>query len=195
MDRKMEKCPFCNSNEIELIMNYYGFHQESIEYYYTCHNCNLKTPSFETRKKAEDYWNNGIFRTINNKSEVKYDIQNFITYCSFCGNPIEDEIYCPSCGKELIRNIEKEKLFNEEYDKRKVHPYGWPLTKEELLYAIGKPVCFSQGKECKFSWEIINKIEINDNGFNINFDNGIWVLYDKVLLYDPNGIIRDNKFS
>ena len=80
----------------------------------------------------------------------------------------------------------------DENDRRNVHPYGWPLTKEELLSSIGKPAYINSSNN--YCWKIINKIEINNNGFNINTSDGSWYNFDEVCVYDPCEIIKKNLY-
>ena len=83
-----------------------------------------------------------ITKDMDNKiSKIKYDYNAWDVYCEHCKHPvnIEDE-YCVKCGYKLEFDEKENQKFMDEYDKQKVHPYGWPLTKEQIVFSIGKPV-------------------------------------------------------
>lgn len=196
---KLSNCPFCGAEDVECVHHPYGFHSGEEEYYCKCNNCELEAPAFDTQQEAIDYWNKGICRSREEKqrvAKVRYDYDNFIETCEHCGEEVNygEDTYCKKCGFELIYDIEEEKKFTKIFDEKVVHPYGWPLTQEELLFSIGKPVYISNLEGNKINWKIINKIEINNSGFNINTADGSWVTFDKVLIYDPMKIIKEKLY-
>lgn len=194
MEEKLKKCPFCKNSDVKLIPHAYGFHDEEVEYFIECSKCGIESPAFETKQEVIDYWNNGIFRDTKDSAKVGYDMKNLYSFCTYCGNPIDDSTinFCPVCGKKLVYDIKKEQEIIDENDKRNVHPYGWPLTKEELLSSIGKPVYINNLEN--YFWKIINKIEINNNGFNINTSDDSWYNFKNVSVYDPCEIIKKDLY-
>ena len=194
MEEKLEKCPFCKSSATHLMTHSYGIHDEEVEYYIVCNKCEIESPTFETKQEAIDYWNNGVFRDKKDSAKVGYDIKNLYSFCTYCGNPLDDvsNNYCPVCGKKLVYDMKKEQEIVDENDRRNVHPYGWPLTKEELLSSIGKPAYINSSED--YIWKIINKIEINTNGFNINASDSSWYKFEDVSIYDPCEIIKKNLY-
>lgn len=130
----------------------------------------------------------------NKISKIKYDYNAWNVYCEHCKHPIDitDE-YCAKCGYKLEFNEKENQKFIDEYDKQVTHPCGLPLTKEEIVNAVGKPVYVFRKKYEKV-WKIVHKIEINENGYNINFTDGGWFLFDDILIYDPTNIVRNNLY-
>lgn len=130
----------------------------------------------------------------NKISKIKYNYNTWDVYCEHCKHPVDitDE-YCTKCGYKLEFDEKENQKFVDEYDKQVTHPYGWPLTKEQIVFSIGKPVYVSREKN-GLSWKVVNKIEINENGYNINFTDGSWLLFDNVLIYDPTNIVKNNLY-
>lgn len=195
---KLTFCPFCNSENVECIETSCGFDNNSkIKYYCTCHNCKIETPFFSSKEEAINYWNNSK-KQINTKertSKVKYDYNNWITYCENCGNVVNSntDTYCNGCGSKLKADIEQEQKFINNYNDKYIHPYGWPLNKEQITKSIGKPVYIEKlnGDMC---WKVINKIEINEKGYNVNFTDGSWHLFHELNIYDPTNIIKEDLY-
>ena len=136
-----------------------------------------------------------ITKDMDNKiSKIKYDYNAWDVYCEHCKHPvdIEDE-YCVRCGYKLEFDEKENQKFIDEYDKQKVHPYGWPLTKEQIVFSIGKPV-YIEKLNGNMVWKVVNKIEINENGYNINFTDGSWHLFHELNIYDPTNIIKNNLY-
>lgn len=127
-------------------------------------------------------------------AKIKYDYNVWDVYCEHCKHPVDvtDE-YCSKCGCKLEFDEKENQKFMDEYDKQITHPYGWPLTKEEIVNAIGKPI-YMENLNGDMIWRIVNKIEINEKGYNINFTDGSWYLFHEINAYDPTDIIKDKKF-
>ena len=57
--------------------------------------------------------------------------------------------------------------------------------------------CIFHWKTCingNMFWKVVNKIEINENGYNINFTDGSWHLFHELNIYDPTNIIKNNLY-
>ena len=124
-------------------------------------------------------------------SKIKYDYNNWVVYCEHCKYPIgiEENEYCPNCGYKLEFNEKENQKFIDEYDKQVIHPYGWPLTKEQIVKGIGKPV-YIKRKNGNINWKVIEKIEINEDGYIIIFTDNTKYFYYDIDIYDPLDIIK-----
>ena len=127
-------------------------------------------------------------------AKIKYDYNTWNVYCENCKHSVDitDE-YCIKCGSKLEFNAEENQKFINEYDKQVTHPYGWPLTKEQIVFSIGKPV-YIEKLNGDMVWKIVNKIEINENGYNINFTDGSWHLFHELNIYDPTNIVKNKLY-
>ena len=129
----------------------------------------------------------------NKTSKIKYDYNSWIVYCENCKSPVDtiDE-YCSKCGSKLIFDKKENKKFMDEYDKQITHPYGWPLTRQEIIFAIDKPVYIDC--ENNISWKVINKIEIVREEYYIFFTDGSRYPFSEILIYDPTNIVKQNLY-
>jgi len=194
----INSCPFCGSSNVECVKHPYGFHLKDEEYFCKCNDCGIESPEFESEKEAVEYWNKGIAKTAEDRqkvSNVQYDLDNFVMYCEHCGNVINDRVdkYCNFCGYKLKFNQEKDKQFVEDYDNKVTHPYGWPLTEKDIVYSIGKPLYINKHNG-DFQWKVVNKIEINDNGYIIKFTDGSNHMFNDTIFYDPTKIVKNKLY-
>jgi len=129
-------------------------------------------------------------------SKVEYDFDNFISYCGNCGAIIDcgTDFYCNKCGYKLEYNDEKEKRLRQEYDSKVVHSYGWPLTEKDIVNSVGRPL-YIMKHSGDYQWKVVNKIEINDNGYIIKFTDGSNHLLTDIIIYDPTNIVRNKLYS
>lgn len=194
----LKPCPFCSSEDVECVRHPYGFHGNEEEFYCHCRNCNIESPTFKKAQEAIEYWNKGIAKTAEDRQKVTnvgYDLENFVMYCEHCGNVVNDRVdkYCSSCGYELKYNQEKDKQFVNDYDEKVTHPYGWPLTEKDIVYSIGKPIYVNKHNG-DYQWKVVNKIEINDNGYIIKFTDGSNHIFDDIIFYDPTKIVKNKLY-